>query len=93
MLAEIISPTATAEDMLLKFYDVQGPITQEYLEALLPFICDEGERSSAERLISDLENLRVANHLARMDVFDLFPSLRMDFAAFVALLEPLSPRL
>ncbi len=79
--------------MLLKFYDIQGPVTQEFLEGLLPYITKAEERDSAEKLISDLENLRVANHLARMDAFDLFPSLEMDFASFVSLLEPLPPRM
>ena len=95
-----MGPVATAEDLLRKFYDIQGVFPEDGLEGLASFLRDEKDRLKLKELLEQRRREQqqsgrcgIRPGLAPADVFEMFPSLKVDFASFASLLAPLATRM
>ncbi len=83
LILAIYSPVTTVEDMLLKFYDICGPITQDYLEKI--------DIADNEKDSLDFGSLKVKP--SKWHIFDLVHGLKVDSKTLLNSLEPTRPRL
>ncbi len=69
---------ATPSELLLKFYDIHGPITDDFLQRIGT---QRSKHPNGDKVLS------------KCDAFDLDKTLQVDFTTFLASLQPMKPRL
>lgn len=80
---------------MLRYLDLSSPMSQTFLEGLLPFVQDDEDQKSIKSMLSNSEQMHsfISKGYSTRDVFRVFPSLSIDFASFATLLDFVTPRM
>ena len=88
-------PSCTLRDMLTSFYDINGFLSDLLIENIIPFMKSEKDKSLATKLVDDQEafdSFKKVKLPRILDVFDIFPSIKIGAVNFVSQLEKIRPR-
>lgn len=84
----------TVAELLGTRVELGTPVSQRQLETIAKTASDANERKAIEELASDRKYKEevLAKRMSIIDILDDYPSCKLDFAAYLDMLKPLSPR-